>query len=87
MQYQKDPYSNDLVIWYGRTDSEGKYLDSVTIKDYFDLKVKTSVYRIEALRNGSVDEYISKEMNFIIIRSIAEQNIMQSFQRLLLIVT
>ena len=66
LQYQKDPYSNDLVIWYGRTDSEGKYLDSVTIKDYFDSKVKTSVYRIEALRNGSVDEYISKEMNFII---------------------
>ncbi len=66
LKYQKDAYSDDLVIWYGRTDSEGNFLDSVTIKDYFNPKVRKSIYRIEGLRTGSQDEYITKEMDFII---------------------
>ena len=66
LEYCKDPYSNDLIIRYGNVDADGKYTDSVTIKDYFNTKVKKSIYRIEALYKTGEDEVITREMNFII---------------------
>lgn len=59
LQYAKDPYSNDLIIKYGADDS-------VRIKDYFNTKVRKSLYRIEALYKTGSDEMITREMNFII---------------------
>lgn len=66
LQYEKDPYSDDLIIRYGNVDSEGNYTDSVTIKDYFNTKVRKSIYRIEGLYRTGSDEIIRRDMNFII---------------------
>lgn len=66
LQYDKDPYSNDLIIRYGNVDGEGKFTDSVTIKDYFNTRVRKSIYRIEALYKTGSDEIITRDMNFII---------------------
>ena len=66
LKYEKNPYSNDLIIRYGTQDSEGNYLDSVTIKDYFNTKVRKSIYRIEGLYKTGSDEIITRDMNFII---------------------
>ncbi|MBR1942981.1 hypothetical protein IJ843_04530, partial [bacterium] len=50
---------NDLIIKYG-TD----YEDSVTLKNYFNSKIKTSVSRIEGLYGS--DTYTSRTLDFII---------------------
>lgn len=66
LKYEKDPYSDDLIIRYGTQDSEGNYLDSVTIKDYFNPKVRKSIYRIDGLYKTGSDERTVRDMNFII---------------------
>lgn len=66
LKYEKDPYSNDLIIRYGNVDSEGNYTDSVTIKDYFNTKVRKSIYRIEGLYKTGSDKIIRRDMDFII---------------------
>ena len=47
LKYEKDPYSNDLINRYGNVDGEGKFTDSVTIKYYFNTKVRKSIKRIQ----------------------------------------
>lgn len=66
LKYEKDSYSNDLIIRYGNVDGAGNYTDSVTIKDYFNTKVRKSIYRIEGLYKTGSDERITRDMNFII---------------------